>query len=154
MNGSVWVWEEIRNNLTRVTERIVYEHFSLFFCLFRLGINHWALSFLWQFFCMTFMQDPQISMWGGCFWFLNMLSVKCTKCQIDRNCRDWIEVRMFSVSKILVLNFICIFSSLRVSFLLLDWRMIIRKKSTKYLIRQTKQVGGWVRNSSTIWKTI
>ena len=55
----------------------------------------------------------------------------------------------FQSRKILVLNFMFIFSSLRVSFLLLDWRMITRKESTKYFIRQTKQVGG-VRNSKTI----
>ena len=34
------------------------------------------------------------------------------------------------------------FPTMEGSGLLLDWRMIIRKESTKYFIRQTKQVGG------------
>ena len=33
------------------------------------------------------------------------------------------------------------FPSMEGSGLLLDWRIIIRKESTKYFIRQTKQVG-------------
>ena len=60
----------------------------------------------------------------------------------------------FQFSKMLVLNFICIFSSLGVSFLLLDWRMIIRKESTKYFIRQTKQVGGGMKFKYHLKKTI
>ena len=137
MNGSVW--EEIRNNLTRVTRRIVYEPFSLFFIP-----TFYNNFFGWNFEMCISLRDPQISMGGGCFWFLNMLSVRCTKCQmVPKLPRVKWSMHVFSyVSKMLVLNFICIFSSLGVSFLLLDWQMIIRKESTKYFIRQTKQLGG------------
>ena len=133
MNGSVW--EEFRNNLTRVTRRIVYELFSLFF-----PNEHWV--FYNNFFvisrCASLCEILRYR-WGGCFWFLNMLSVRCTKCQmVPKLPRVKWSMHVFSyVSKML-----CIFSSLRVSFLLLDWRMITRKESTKYFIRQTKQVGG------------
>ena len=84
------------------------------------------------------MQDPQISMCGGgasgsliCF-LLGVPSAKWT--EIDEG---ELKNACFQSRKILVLNFMFIFSSLRVSFLLLDWQMIIGKESTKYFIRQT-----------------
>ena len=101
------------------------QHFNKSYCTICLRTfltffySHWVFITI---FCMTF-RDMHLSarssdIDGVCFWFLNMLSVRCTKRQmVPKLPRVKWSTHVFSyVSKMLVLNFICIFSSLGVSF--------------------------------------
>ena len=102
-------WEGIRNNLTKVTGRLVYENVSLFFLFIPTGYKSLSTEFFITNLFVWRLCEILRYRWGGCFWFLNMLSVRCIKCQIDRNCRGWNEVgtHVFSnVSKMFVLNLI------------------------------------------------